>query len=620
MLSQNKKYASKIIKKIQEQDNVIFLYQFIETILENINLSMSEPEKTPTATNVPDKHIDRVVKKALLEDKKNVFENLNYLWPMAWQKFFKCASTTEFDKELYILNTIEYASLGTIEQINEDDKFAQYINEHSAFMVQGVLFIEKIKAVFAALKIKINNIPENYHENFLNVVYEGDYYKINKENLELLLETYKKAGDLSCQYTRILSLDESKLFNYVHENINKYIDVLLNYDVDFTDNESTVVVLLNNGEIDIKKKAAYIRKLNTVISCLNSIKETVLWKHLLLRGCVVYNEANILKYYFDVSNAIDDPLIVFINSNQGNLFFSRKDMEGEFGQDNTRKFFFDIIQNDKIDIEKYSMLLEGYKGYSLNEFSYSSLSEDKMNVLINYGIIKMNAQSLLFIRENYAQEIKFAYIIKNINDYLRILDDGLFDESEAIALLSENIADKNKLTLLPKISSNINICSKMYSKPIQQYILQNNFNISDLPHIVQSDFYNKTKSKIQATVQNICIENIESLYGSTITARVDFNLLKILFSAGSIDIDRRKSLLNKHLTWLSFEQILICFQTMHQYNYISLLSGGNPKINKTEVDLSILKVLKNRKFISSFDDEKDRYVIYTYGKRKKKAT
>ena len=118
-------------------------------------------------------------------------------------------------------------------------------------------------------------------------------------------------------YTLILSAPESPLAQYVDENINDYLEVIINHcDEIITDSEPVVLSILNNNEITFENKLAYIEVLNTRIALLKDIADKAIWALLLQNNLVKYSESNILEYFFNSEKNLDNILIEFPNQSE----------------------------------------------------------------------------------------------------------------------------------------------------------------------------------------------------------------------------------------------------------------------------------------------------------------
>lgn len=84
---------------------------------------------------------------------------------------------------------------------------------------------------------------------------------------------------------------------------------------------------------------------------------------------------------------------------------------------------------------------------SYDVFDIAEISDDKITILIDTNIIRMTADNLKYMRENYHNQT-FYYIRKSIEKYIDIVDETLFSREELLEILTWDISDKLKLDYL----------------------------------------------------------------------------------------------------------------------------------------------------------------------------
>lgn len=126
-------------------------------------------------------------------------------------------------------------------------------------------------------------------------------------------------------YTLILSKPDEPLVQYVNENMEEYIRIVIDNCIDnITDDEPSALVILNNPDVDSNNKEEYIGFLQTKLEYLGDVEEKDLWSLLLQKKLVNYSEANILYYFFRSAKGLDAFLVAFINGQNNRLNFETK--------------------------------------------------------------------------------------------------------------------------------------------------------------------------------------------------------------------------------------------------------------------------------------------------------
>lgn len=119
------------------------------------------------------------------------------------------------------------------------------------------------------------------------------------------------------------------------------------------------------------------------------------------------------------------------------------------------------------------------KRFYKNGFSVTGVSDAKMVLLIDAGIIYMNPVSLKSIRSNYPN-VCYQFIRKNLEDYVSIMTAKLLVHDELLEILSWEIEDEYKIALLKHSNTPISVVSKGYSTTVSLYILQNRLDAKDM--------------------------------------------------------------------------------------------------------------------------------------------
>lgn len=142
-----------------------------------------------------------------------------------------------------------------------------------------------------------------------------------------------------------------------------------------------------------------------------------------------------------------------------------------------------VICNN-LDNSKYKQILVSLP-FIYDQFDIAEIPDDKIAILIDTDIIRMTADNLKFMRENYPNR-KDYFIGKNIEKYVEIMDDDLFSRDELLAILTWQISDALKITLLGFTDEEISIIGKNYSPTVCLHILSSNFAESDLHDLFSS--------------------------------------------------------------------------------------------------------------------------------------
>ena len=231
-----------------------------------------------------------------------------------------------------------------------------------------------------------------------------------------------------------------------------------------------------------------------------------------------------------------------------------------------------------------------------NKFDIAEISDDKITILIDTGIISMTAVNLKFMRENYPNK-KDYFILKNIENYVDIMDDALFSQEELLEILTWDISDELKIKLLEFFGDEISVIGKNYSPIVCLYILNNNFSESDLPDLFSS--FEQWDYAIQAKIFDYAVKNVAIIidYASTISEVLKKNLLH----SESVNRAEKIDLLIVMMSDLCEDSIKEILTTLNLTDYLKIFEHrSRPKFEINDENKKLLTAFKEYNFIDYF--------------------
>ena len=239
-------------------------------------------------------------------------------------------------------------------------------------------------------------------------------------------------------------------------------------------------------------------------------------------------------------------------------------------------------------------------------FGIKDISDGKMKILININTIRMNNESIKFIRENYSSKILIYYILHYIKEYINILDDETFSFDELIILLSENIEDELKLELLSYSDKPISIINTNYSIAIKMHILNNNLNTNDVVYLY------KTYDTQPKEIKNFIIKYAETDYKTIINQiSVVSSVLKNQLLESSLLLDKKVEIFIAMAENQKREQAVIILNKIGLTEYEKIfLPRHKPKIKINNLNKLILNLFVQKKWIDSFEMDTNKGEYY----------
>lgn len=541
------------------------------------------------------------------EEKQLFVDLLNKNWPYVFKEILNSDYFSENQKQQYAYDTLHFSSIEIISELNVENCMSQYISNNKEFLNVIAPDIDRLISSFQFLNVKFKQIDFSKADPTLFVaVYNTDLYEINIYMISLILnkvyELPENEDYLHKNYTLIVSRHQESLVKYVKANLNNYMELILKIcNSTITDEFFAALEIINNSDIDLDHRVTYIKYLQTEIEKLDSINDQELWSVFLQCGNLKYSEFNVLQYYYYSGNRLDDILIDFINSNESDLRFNYKELSVDYGEDNADAFLDDVIQCNKLSNEKYESLVKEFSIH-YDTFSFESILESKLRILVRQRLIRMNETNLQFFRDNYeGSQVEF-FILANIDAYTNeVINQNNFILSEVISLIERDINDSYKLKLLKFVTEPISLRGKRYSEAVISYILKCNFNIDDLNDLITN--YDTSSSSLKTLTTSICTDYIDHIITNRFA--VSFGLLKALLQSDKMTRENKHRLFISLLSKLNKGQTQTCLQLLEMSEILSLFEGKRPKLEKTEENQKILTIFQNKSWISGFSTEKN---------------
>ncbi len=523
---------------------------------------------------------------------------LNMRWPEIFVTALSEKSLTEKQIRRYSICSLYYSDDTTIQLVNKDNLLCHYISNSRDYLAIEDPDIDKLIHGFNFLGVCFIGFDYDViNIDLFRAIYEESLYEINSENIQLMqkeiLGIINDEDILHKNYTLLFSSPDSMITQYVNSNINKYFDVILQMSKGIiNDDENVAVTVLNNLDITIELKHSYINALQTTITFIKEITDISLWSLLMDTDIVLYSEQNIVDY-FEAVKSLDKSIVSYINKCNIDLDFSKTEYDSE-----AKEALFDcVVVCNSIENLKYEQILTSLDFYYTN-FNVNNIADDKIIILIDTNIIKMNAGNLTFMRKNYMGQL-FYFIKKNINKYIEIMDSDLFDQDELLEIITWDISDELKIKLLEFSDDKISIIGMNYSDAVCLYILNNNFMESDLDSLFIS--FEQWDDSIQQRIFDFAIRNIISIIDNPET--VSEKLKNDLIHSDRLDRDTKIDLLIAMLANLNDDYIKEILTVLDLINYIKIFdTHSRPKFEINDENEKLLTAFKEKGLIYNYEE------------------
>lgn len=384
------------------------------------------------------------------KEKSQLFRHVNNVWPTIWQEISQVGTVQEEDKNKYLVDTFYYSPHEDIKKMNVNDVIAKHISTCASFLSVTEPKVSLIADALELLKVCFKAIDYDISDkNLFDEIYSRNIYEINQSMIFMILQKVyrlqQNEGFYHKNYSLLLAKPDEPIVHYISNNMDIYISFVCSIcKGKIADDEINAVSVLNHQDVEQTQKENYINALVTEIEELEAIDDSTLWPSLLAQRHVPCSKTNILNYYFDSGNAFDSVLTDFINISEPENGLTYSGVVKSYGKDKANDFYENLITNNDLDDEKYTILLEK-SGIIYSHFIFEGIDYNKVIILINQKMIKMNNNNLAFVREKYPL-CKMAFILFNIDEYAQNTiseSEENFDLSELKDLMKEKIADEN---------------------------------------------------------------------------------------------------------------------------------------------------------------------------------
>lgn len=528
---------------------------------------------------------------------------------MRWSEVFSTALSerllTENQIRRYSITSLYYSNDDIIELVNKENCLCDYISNARDYLAIDNPKIDRLIHCFTFLGVCFIGFDyAELNKDLFHAVYEKSLYEINAENLQLIqreiLEEKNEDNFFHKNYTLLFSNPDSAITQYVNQNINEYFDVILKIsNGTICDDENVAVAVLNNSNLTTEHKQSYISALRTTITSIKEIADSSLWSSLLDADIIQYSECNIMDCFNAVK--LNESVISYINRCDIDLDFSKT----EYDEDTKEKLFDSVIICSDIDNSKYKQILVSLK-FIYDNFDIAEISDDKITILIDTDIIRMTADNLKFMRENYLNR-KVYFIRKNIEKYIDIMDDALFSKEELLEILTWGISDELKIKLLALSDDKISVIGKNYSPVVCLHILNNNFSKSDLPDLFSS--FEQWDNSVQAKIFEYAIKSIVSIIDDPKSASE--KLKNNLLHSDKVNRDAKIDLLIAMIPNLSKDYIKEILTLLNLTDYLKIFdTRSRPKFEINDENEKLLTAFKEAHIIDNYEESSEKEGYY----------
>lgn len=476
---------------------------------------------------------------------------------------------------------IHYAKYEDIIKLNEDNSLKDYLENISYMQKFSGEESKKVIKIISDLNVKFSKIDSMDSYEIYDFIFRKSYYVLNPHMVNKIIfnkcapqseiEKYLQSSHLTTIKSDKLIKNVDILIEYINNNINEYIkNVFLKIDTNTKESEEIVIELLNNENVDENIKFKIIEKQEVKIINIDSVDES-LWEYVFKSNKIVSTWSNAFKYYNN-DNISNDILIDFLNIKENAENISKIKCGKEYSEKNelfTKELLKLIITTNDFTTESYEYLIKN-TGWAYNDLDISDLDEDKISLLIKYNRFIFEKVCFDSLKKN-TDVLHISLIEKNKDYLLEKFEQFEFDTEDIIKILdSSKISNSIKKDFIEEIDYDL-IKNANIAKLIYKYVDKT---------IIKPIYY--TKKML------LHLNSLESKINLVVEQKSEFN----------------------------DEELIEILQLLpDEYNKIANLDGKQTTLNENNYNKELIKLLKDRKFITKDKVEK-RNKIRLYIKNK----
>ena len=325
-------------------------------------------------------------------------------------------------------------------EIDRDDR------DTIAFLESDISFLyrkldedkEPIQRKIALLSLTFNLQQDTVNYDIFDIIIKNNAYALTRENFDIILQFYDKelSSPISDYYTRILSLPEESIKNYVNDKLQVFIEKIVLPLKTLSESEEALISLLNSPSISDSDKVEIIGKNTGKISDITMITETDIeadtkgdtktidvWEELFKLQKVVPSWKNVFEFFRHKKNVLDEILINFINNKEivDSLVkikpLSDEEIKQEIGNSSVCEQLYDeVMICPKLSDESYKQLMNICPWF-YNHISQYNISAEKLEILIRGDKFAMTDKNYNGIKNSHG-DLLSLFVQLNFDDFL----------------------------------------------------------------------------------------------------------------------------------------------------------------------------------------------------------
>lgn len=456
------------------------------------------------------------------------------------------------EKQSLKLSWFKYA-----EKEQSCDGSRTWLNDHFAFMTDNLLDID---AEFWCTLIKDGEYKfeevNEVSEDILKVVADVNAYKLSRHNMEVLVSSLLDMRLDSVSYTLVNQTEHEQLIDLVEENLGQCMKTVFAAPESEKESIDAILGIMLDAQVTEGEKIAYLKNQQNKIDIEQAEHKDI--KTLALKcDVVVADWKNVVHYLNEVGEKkTDDTLTAFVDKHSNELAMQGVD---QLSSEDVGNLLSQFVSTDNLSFDSFARIVGCFSKWYY-EKGVPSIEERRVMVLNEKGMIHYTAENTESIISKYSPDALVEYLIKHKREWLKQPEAIAYSTKAAVGILKSGLTIGEKAAVIPCIDGAV-------------------------------------------LTEELADEIIHVLNKQEIMLDKDFLLILMKLTKMK---DERLRVLNYTLEKNVFnEDVITAFiETLpFPYKYIAE-KGKKPEIPNDEESWRLVKVLKERYYISSYSETK----------------
>lgn len=431
----------------------------------------------------------------------------------------------------------------------------EWLSENYGFVTDNLIHIDEKhwNLLLDVYPYRFKELNES-SETIIKKVVEKNAFELNKKNVEIILTCLLNTKYDTASYRLVLETENDTLIKRVEEELEFCMKSVFSAPESKKESKEAIVKTLEAGKGSAEVKIDYLRNQENKIDLSEFDYGEV--KTLAIKCDVV--EAswdNIIDYMNNVSEKkADADLIGFIENHADDLAGLKVPQEPK---ENEQMLLRELIQTDILKFEAYAKILDRFKRWYF-EKGVPEIEERRVKLMLENRMIHYSPENTESLKKSCSVGLQVAYFLRNKKEFLADISHVGYTTEMALGLMKSELAMREKAAIVPCLKSDIlnaELANEVLKVAKSQEIL------------LEGDMLMKAMSLSTLTEEKICV-----------LGRV---------------LDR---------TEIREEVITDLLNTLPiPYKYMTE-KGKKPEIPNTESTRTLVGILKNKGYISTFSE------------------